>query len=438
MNRSSDRTGAPGVAGSARTVVAAALALALLVTVVAGGAGALIDGAEGGTAVGVADASTTQPEGFAAAQEAVDADRVLLRATVDESGDASWRVEYRVRLDTEDREASFSDLETDVAENESDYAARFEDRMTATAATAENATGREMTVGNTTVTTAREEFPEETGLLVYEFEWTGFAAAEGDRLEMGDALGGLYLEDGYALTLRWPDGYERQTASPGPDASDERSVTWRGPRDFSTDEPRVTAGQPSVLDGGGTVVAGAVVVALVAGVLYWRREWVRGAVGLRDGADEDGGARDGSADPASEIGEGSDAGAGDTAASASVAESATGSGETGGAEPSEPPEELLSNEERVLRLLERNGGRMKQQDVVSELDWTDARTSQVVSGLREDGKLESFRLGRENVLRLPEADEAGPIGGNDGGAGDDDGAGESDADRDADGTDRGT
>ncbi|GAB3420667.1 hypothetical protein GCM10027435_23690 [Haloparvum alkalitolerans] len=404
MDRSSDRTGAPDAAASARGLVATALALALLVTVVAGGAGALVGGGGEGAAAGDGAASVVQPEGFASAQ-AVDADRVLLRATVDESGDASWRVEYRVRLDTEDREAAFEDLEADVAENESDYAARFEERMAATAATAENATGREMTVGNTTVTTAREQFPEETGLLVYEYEWTGFAAASDGRLEMGDALGGLYLEEGYALTIRWPEGYERGTASPQPDASDERSVTWRGPRDFSADEPRVTAARPSVLDGGGTAVAGAVVVALVAGLLYWRREWVRNAAGLGDGAAKgEGGGGGGESEGSggeSEGGEEGDGGAAGAAAAAGGAEEP---------EASEPPEELLSNEERVLRLLERNGGRMKQQDVVSELDWTDARTSQVVSGLREDGKLESFRLGRENVLRLPEADEAGPAG----------------------------
>ena len=65
------------------------------------------------------------------------------------------------------------------------------------------------------------------------------------------------------------------------------------------------------------------------------------------------------------------------------------------------PEALLSSEERVLRLLEDNGGRMKQQQVVQELDWTDAKTSQVVGTLRDDGEIEVFRIGRENVLALP-------------------------------------
>jgi uncharacterized membrane protein len=76
--------------------------------------------------------------------------------------------------------------------------------------------------------------------------------------------------------------------------------------------------------------------------------------------------------------------------------------ETDSGDDDEPPEDLLSNEERVLRLLERRGGRVKQKAVVDELGWTEAKTSQVVGSLREEGKIESFRLGRENVLALPQ------------------------------------
>jgi len=47
---------------------------------------------------------------------------------------------------------------------------------------------------------------------------------------------------------------------------------------------------------------------------------------------------------------------------------------------------------------------MKQKEVADRLDWTAAKTSQVVSDLRDDGKVEAFRLGRENVLTLPDVD----------------------------------
>jgi len=73
----------------------------------------------------------------------------------------------------------------------------------------------------------------------------------------------------------------------------------------------------------------------------------------------------------------------------------------------DPPEELLSNEEQVIQLLEANGGRIKQQRVASELEWTDAKTSQVIGGLREDEAVETFRFGRENVVTLPGTDLTG-------------------------------
>ncbi|MFB6198569.1 MAG: helix-turn-helix transcriptional regulator, partial [Halobacteriaceae archaeon] len=72
---------------------------------------------------------------------------------------------------------------------------------------------------------------------------------------------------------------------------------------------------------------------------------------------------------------------------------------------SKPPEELMSNEEKVIQLLEENGGRVKQQTIYEELGWTEAKTSQVLSGMREDGQVEVFRIGRENVVRLPEEDD---------------------------------
>jgi uncharacterized membrane protein len=74
----------------------------------------------------------------------------------------------------------------------------------------------------------------------------------------------------------------------------------------------------------------------------------------------------------------------------------------------QPDPSLLSNEEQVMQLLEENGGRMKQQTIVEELDWTDAKTSKVVSGMREEGTIESFRIGRENVLTTPEDDPREP------------------------------
>ena len=369
--------------------------------------------------------------GSVAAQE-IDADRVTLRATVTESGDAAWRIEYRTRLDTDEREAAFENLSSDVAANESAYADRFRSRMQLSADAAAAATGRSMAVQNVTVEAERRELPEAYGVLVYEFEWTNFAAVSDERMAAGDALAGLFLDEGQRLTLAWPESYELETVRPSPDETSSTSVTWAGPVDFAADEPHVEAVPAGVLGTGiGPLpLALAVIAVLAVAVLlvaYRRRTDGDGSSTPTAGANPDAGEE--SVEPEEEAASTSGVGAASKADAASKTDTASDAGAEGSqAGTGSDPEELLSNEERVLRLLRENGGRMKQQDVVQTLGWTDARTSQIVSGLREEEKLESFRLGRENVLRLPEADAADSVDDrSDDGGSDEDESGDPDA-----------
>jgi len=69
-------------------------------------------------------------------------------------------------------------------------------------------------------------------------------------------------------------------------------------------------------------------------------------------------------------------------------------------EGSEAP--LLSDEELVLTLLEDNDGRMKQTAIVDETDWSNAKVSQLLSELEEQGAIEKLRIGRENLITLPD------------------------------------
>ena len=63
---------------------------------------------------------------------------------------------------------------------------------------------------------------------------------------------------------------------------------------------------------------------------------------------------------------------------------------------------LLSDEERVERLLEANGGRMRQADIVDATGWSDAKVSQLLSAMTDSGRVQKLRLGRENLISLPE------------------------------------
>jgi hypothetical protein len=82
------------------------------------------------------------------------------------------------------------------------------------------------------------------------------------------------------------------------------------------------------------------------------------------------------------------------------------------AEPEDPADtdeseidtELLSDEERVERLLEQNGGRMKQANIVKETGWSNAKVSQLLSSMEDNDRIDKLRIGRENLISFPEED----------------------------------
>jgi len=285
-------------------------------------------------------------------------DDTLITIHVDQRGDASWTIAFGYRLSNENETAAFESVREDIRSDPAQYERQFADRMERTVASAENATGRSMGVRNVTVSTRRRSLPNEVGFVRYRFEWTSFAARNGDRLRVGDAIDGLYLDGGTSLIVNGPDGWSVGSASPEPDDRRATGVTWTGPRSFTDGAPRVvlepapvTPGDqstPTPEQGAGlpwVAIAGVVVLA-AGGFAFWYRR--------RD---------DG------------------------------------------PPPDLLSDGERVRELVASNEGRMKQAAIAEELDWTAAKTSRVVNGMQDDGALDVFRIGRENVVALPDDDD---------------------------------
>ncbi|MGM0591362.1 MAG: helix-turn-helix transcriptional regulator [Halobacteriota archaeon] len=343
----------------------------------------------------------------AAVDDRVEVDSVRLVVSLDSNGSATWTIEYWSRLDDENTSEAFDSLQSDIDSSPTTYSNRFGARMRTTVQTAENATGREMRATNVSVDARSVSLPQEYGVVAYSFRWHGFAAADADGLRAGDAIEGLFLDDRTRLVVTWPDEYELVEVSPTPDDRRNQTVIWRGGQtEFVSGEPSLVlssasadAGGPSDVDGGDrgrgtlqTIAIGAVLLGGVAAAAFWWRRDGRGAPGTPTGADDVAGG-------GSEV-------EGTTAAGGVSDRGDEAGGDTDGASaaPAELPDELLSNEERVLKLLESRGGRIKQQAVASALDWTEAKTSQVVREMRDEGTIEGFRLGRENVLSLPDDD----------------------------------
>lgn len=392
-------------------------------------------------------------------------DDVSLRIDIRENTSAVWEVEYRILLDDENATSAFESVKEDAQNNETQFTSEFHDRMDATARTAANATGREMDVRNVSVTVSRQQLPQEYGVVTYRFVWTNFAVVDGDGMRAGDALEGLFLDEQTSLLVTWPEGYTAEDVRPDPDDRRTRTVVWNGPFDFGSGEPsvaltpRTDAGatteatdDSAATTGGGGDTAGPadsggsnpwfvgvsllLVVAVVGGGwLFYRRgdppfdrprsddgdggtaTTAASSTGSAAGRSELTGAADEGEESTDEATADAEAGGGSEATptegeTTGTAEAAADdAGADDAAADDTPPweDELLSNEERVLALIEHEGGRLKQQEVAGTLDWTDAKTSQVVRKMRDEDQLDAFRLGRENVLVLPDEDGEGEL-----------------------------
>lgn len=75
-------------------------------------------------------------------------------------------------------------------------------------------------------------------------------------------------------------------------------------------------------------------------------------------------------------------------------------------EPTPPEPAIMTDEERVVRLLESNGGRVRQGRIVEEFDWSKSKVSMLLSRMESDGTITKLRVGRENIIALPGAEPA--------------------------------
>ena len=246
------------------------------------------------------------------------------------------------------------------------------------------------------------------------FTWTAFLAQDGESLVLGDALTTSgnetwlrSLEAGQTLEVVTPEGYSvTGTPSTAVTQLSDGNVIIEGPQTFDGGEPvAIVYGPAGVATPPWRMLITVVllVAALVVGGLAGYRRLNAGEDGT-DGSAANGG-REAPEDDRSP--NGAD-GAGGAAESDGVGDA---SGEAGDGGEEGPDLSLLSDEERVERLLETNGGRMRQADIVTETGWSDAKVSQLLSAMADDGRVEKLRLGRENLISLPdEADEASDDG----------------------------
>ena len=242
------------------------------------------------------------------------------------------------------------------------------------------------------------------------FVWTEFLESNGENLELGDALttpdGGTWLvslEEGQTLEVATPEGYTVTGTSDAIDRLSDNAVIIEGPRVFGEEEevavvyaPAGTATPPWALLTAAILIGAVLIAGSIIGYRRMDGDTPVPATGGEGVVDSDGGKRT-DREPRG------DATAPDDADSTAGGATAGAGGETDDGD--EEDLSLLSDEERVERLLEENGGRMRQADIVAETGWSDAKVSQLLSAMAESGRVEKLRLGRENLISVPDDED---------------------------------
>ncbi|MFC3477602.1 helix-turn-helix transcriptional regulator [Halobacterium litoreum] len=347
-------------------------------------------------AVGATD-STAQ-----STQDALEKEGVHITVELQPDGDAHWNVSARYALEDENDTAAFDDLAREFKSGDRNSGFSI-DVFRAVAPDVSDEVGREMAIRNEEYTaTTVESANNSTGVLSLRFTWTNFSQVTNETLTVDGFSGSWFgdLKAGQTLTVRPPEGYEQNTISPDTSVTDG-AYQWRGPQAFEEDDPTLVFTESASGSGPGGVGAGVLLVVglgglalVVGGVFAWM--YARNGSDAwfeRDGSDESAGgdgqaATDGSVATA-------DAGAAGSATADGPSDADSGDG-GGGVDP-----ELLSDEERVERLLREHDGRMKQSKIVEETRWSTAKVSQLLSSMDDEGRIEKLRIGRENLISLP-------------------------------------
>ncbi|PSP54324.1 hypothetical protein BRC82_10430 [Halobacteriales archaeon QS_1_67_19] len=349
-------------------------------------------------------------------------DNVEFHITVYQNGTAEWTFTYQRTLNNESERRQFEAFADEFNNNSTQLYEDFKRQSRDLAGAGQNVTGRPMEAENF----GKEAYVgglvnDNRGIVKMSFQWTSFAAADGETIIIGDVFqGGLYIGPNQSLVVHTGPGLQFQSADPmepgelsGDGLESSASITWQGERDFTDRRPRVkfdpvpgtTTTATTTEDGGGSgsddatpttanasqppasegwsplmMFVGAVVILLgLAAAFAWRQGDFGSLPGGTDNPGNGGGSA--AAEP-------------DAAASS---------------EPSVSDEELLTDEARVKKLLDENGGRMKQVNIVEETGWSKSKVSMLLSEMEDEGEISKLRVGRENIISLEghEPDAAG-------------------------------
>lgn len=312
---------------------------------------------------------------------------------VDGDGNATWNIQLRYRLIGENEISSFETVQEEFEKGNLTVFDGIEEEMRPFANEASNLTGRPMSLsGFERDIRVRDTLTLTEGLVSVSFNWSNFAGTNGSVVRVGDVFagGGLALADDERLVVESTGAPPVSSVSPEPDTRDDGRFVWDGEIFFGEGQPSVVFGDPPETDAdtNGTDVnrtdddnvsrtdGSPTAATVIAGILVLLSGFAGGFYLSRSGFF-----------------------GGETRKETATSED--------GDEEETVDDELLTDEDRVVRILRQNGGKMRQAEIVERTEWSKSKVSMLLSDMEEDGTVSKLRLGRENVIELEDSEGNG-------------------------------
>ena len=261
-------------------------------------------------------------------------------------GSAVWTIKQTVRIND-----TYDELD------------QFQARVVSLGASAKAVTGRDMVVEATSMSAV---VIGSYVSVVYSFYWTNFSRVETENMTIGDVFhvqeffSQLYGDGG--IQLIYPQQYTVETVSPPPSKRDDpaKILEWPGTADFNGKDVTIlfkkNSASSGLLD---LVMQNVLPIAALIGVA------VASSVGI-------------------------------------YALRRRGKRESQAPQPIPAPDslQLVSDEEKVVKMLESVGGSALQSAITEHFRFSRAKTSQLLTALENEGVVRRHRKGRDKVVTL--------------------------------------
>ena len=262
-----------------------------------------------------------------------------------EDGSALWNLETRFELKTQADSDFFDEYMAALEEDKDFIIQQKKDSLQEIINTVAYSSGREMTVENISLNYHSIDYiNKKFGVVNIKFLWKGFGLRDKDMLKIGDAFSkGSYIKEGEVLVIEYPKEYSINSVYPEPNEKRENSVLWYGPKILLENEPMIVLEKKSLLNSLNIFLywfIGILVIFIVI-LIYIIKSRKKKNIAI-----------------------------------------------------------LLSDQEKVIKILKSSGGKCFQNGIVDQLGMSKSKISQIISEMEKNRLITKQKYGKNNLIIL--------------------------------------